>query len=263
MSRQLRLVCALGLLALVFMIPAVRAEDPRSPNISADDETMARLEALLEAQRARIDALQQQVAANAQADMNAARVEQMKQQIREVLSEKEFRESLMPTTVSAGYDNGFFIRSSDDKFLMKFNGQLQFRYTYYATGSRNRYLLPGFKQHDRSGFDIVRLNFDISGHAYTKDLTYFIELGSSAPNGYNTALNYGWVNYRFLDEFQVFASDRGNIINHRAPVECTANLPECGSLQVQIPGNAVHCFLHIKVFKIRWQQPEYQQCHED
>lgn len=207
MSKRIRRHCAFVLLAAGLLTAPLRAETPASADVQGgNDKKIARLEALLEAQQNKIEALEQQVAAAQQADMNAARVEQMKQQIREVLSEQEFRESLMPSTVQAGYDSGFYIKSSDDKFLMKFNGQMQFRYTYYGTRRENRYLSPGLHRQDRSGFDIARLNLDISGHAYSKDLTYFFEI--SAPtigNGLNATLSYAWVNYRIVDEFQVKA----------------------------------------------------------
>jgi len=170
-----------------------------------DQDKLARLEALLDAQQKKIQALEQQVAATRQQDVDQARTEEMKKQIRAILSEQEFRESLMPSTLQAGYDKGFFIRSSDDKFLLKFNGQFQFRWTYYQTQERNRYLAPGFKRHDRSGFDVARMRFRFSGHAYTKDLTYLVELDMSSPSQYDTRLYYGWVNYRFLDEFQIKA----------------------------------------------------------
>jgi hypothetical protein len=169
------------------------------------DGDVARLEALLEAQQAKIDQLEQQVAATALQDMDAARTEQMKDQIREVLSEREFRESLMPSMLQAGYDNGFFIRSSDDKFKMTFRGLVQFRWTYYNKQPRNRYLLPGFSSPDRNGFDGNRIRFIIGGHAYTKDLTYSMTLDFSEPTNYNARLLYGWVNYRFMDEMQLRA----------------------------------------------------------
>ena len=161
MSGRLHRVFLLGAVAVGVLTGPVLAD-------SAQNDTSARLEALLEAQQQKIDALEQQVAATAQADTDSARVAQMKQQIREVLSEQEFRESLMPSTLQAGYDQGFFIRSSDDKFKMKFNGLFQIRWTHYGTRNANRYLVPGFRRNDRTGFDGNRLRFIVSGHAYNE-----------------------------------------------------------------------------------------------
>ena len=187
--------------AAVLTIPVLADEGPGS----GTDASLARLEALLEAQQKKIEALEQQVAAANQADMNAARVDQMKQQIREVLSEQEFRESLMPSTVQAGYDKGFFIKSSDEKFMIRMNGQFQFRWTHYATRSGNRYLSPGLRRQDRTGFDWSRLRFRFSGYAYTKDLTYLLELDQSTAGQLDTQMLYAWVNYRVVDEFQIKA----------------------------------------------------------
>ena len=219
MSGRLQRLGLLVALAAGLWAAPVLADEGSSRAPADDKDKMARLEALLEAQQKKIDTLEQRVATGGQQDADRARVEQMKQQIREVLSEQEFRESLMPTTVQAGYDKGFFIRSSDEKFLMKFNGVMQFRWTYYRSQPKNHYLAPGFKRHDRTGFDIARGRFRFSGYVYTKDLTYLLELDMSSPSGYDARLYYFWVNYRFLDEFQFkaglfrVASTRANFMS--------------------------------------------------
>ncbi len=171
------------------------------PGPSTEDK-VSRLEALLEAQQQKIDALQQQLASASAQDTEAARVEAMRAQIREILSEQEFRESLMPSIVTAGYDKGFYIRSTDEKFLMKTNGVMQFRWTHYGTRSRNRYLLPRLERDDRTGFDLQRIRLHLSGHVYNEDLTYMIQLRSDAPDGYDVVLHRIWANYRVRDEFQ-------------------------------------------------------------
>lgn len=127
----------------------------------------------------------------------------MKRAAREVLSEQEFRESLMPSTLQAGYKGGFFIKSSDDKFMIKFGGLMQFRWTHYGTRKNNRYLAPGFRRHDRTGFDFNRFRFIVGGHAYDPNLTYHMTIDMSQPSDYDARLLYGWVNYRVVDEFQM------------------------------------------------------------
>jgi phosphate-selective porin OprO/OprP len=202
MSGRLLQAGVAGLLLVGVFAGSALASDVDGRDGGAD---VARLEALLAAQQQQIAALEHQVAAAQQGGMDAARAAQMKMQIREVLSETEFRESLMPSTLTAGYDKGFFIKSTDDKFKMKFNGMMQFRYTYYEARNENRYLLPGFRRQDRSGFDLARVRFRVSGHAYTKDLTYLLEMDMSQGSGYDARVQYAWVNYRFADEFQVKA----------------------------------------------------------
>ncbi len=200
MIRQLCRKSILGMLVVTVLAVPALADDARS-----DEQTAARLEALIASQQQRIDNLEQQAAAMSAQDQGTVRAEAMKQQIREVLSEAEFRESLMPSTLQAGYDDGFFIRSSDNNFLMKFFGRIQFRYTYYSTRSENHYLVPGFRRHDRSGFDAARVRFGVRGHAYTPDLTYCLELEADEADGYDFVLSGIEVNYHFCDEFQMTA----------------------------------------------------------
>jgi len=201
MIRSVAWACLCGALAAAFATtPAVA--DERTPSVGAPDTAMARLEALLEAQQRQIEALEQQLTSAQQAEADAARVEAMRKQIREVLSEQEFRESLMPSVLQAGYDEGFFIRSSDDKFLMKINGGVQFRWTYYNTQTRNHYQFPWRDRDDRTGFDLQRTRVALSGHAYTKDLTYYLEFQADAPSAYDVMALEAWANYRFMDELQ-------------------------------------------------------------
>jgi len=163
---------------------------------------VARLEAQLQAQQQQLEALQQQVAAASAQAEDAQRVEAMKQQIREVLSEAEFRESLMPSMLQAGYDKGFFIKSSDDNFLLKINGVVQLRWTHYATRADNRWTFPRLQRNDRTGFEMQRIRVGLSGHAYSPDLTYNVVMDAGTPLGYTFRPYYAYVNYRFCDAFQ-------------------------------------------------------------
>jgi phosphate-selective porin OprO/OprP len=173
-----------------------------APNSHVDTEELARLEALLQSQQNQIEQLEQRLMAARGQSEDAARVEAMKRQIREVLSEQEFRESLIPSMMLAGYEKGFFIRSSDENFLLRINGRMQFRWTHCNVQSRNRYLQPRLQKDDSTGFDIQRLRLVFGGHAYSPDLTYYIQLRSGVGTGYDTRLRDAYVNYRFSDGFQ-------------------------------------------------------------
>lgn len=192
MLNGFRLPTLVGLVLLACAAPA-----------RAQDDKVAKLEAMLEQQNKKIQSLEQRLATSGAQNMDAARVEQMKAQIREVLGEAQFRESLMPSTLQAGYDKGFFIRSSDNNFEMKFNGGFQFRWTHYATRSTNRWLSPRLQRDDRTGFDLNRLRFVISGHAWDPNLTYHIQMRADAVESHDVVIHAAWFNYRFADEFQI------------------------------------------------------------
>ena len=207
--------CLFGLAFLGLMSTQTLAGDAESSAQNGTGDQIARLEKLLQSQQLEIESLEQRLVSTGAQDQDAARVEAMKQQIREVLSEQEFRESLMPSMLQAGYDKGFFIKSSDEKFMMKFNARVQFRWTHYNTSDNNRYLTPRLKRNDRTGFDIQRLFLNFTGHAYTPDLTYVFHVYTSEAQGYGFTPFYAYVNYRFRDEFQVRAG-RMRIMTTRA-----------------------------------------------
>ena len=187
------------------------------------DEKLARLTGLLEAQQRRLQTLEAQVFAVHTRDAERARVELMRAQIREVLGESEFRESLMQSTTQAGYNGGFFIRSSDDQFELKINGRIQFRWTHYATRSGNKYLNPGLQRDDRTGFDVQRIRLGFRGHAYDRNLTYRVVLRMGASNSYDTRLHYAYLNYKFREDFQ-FRAGIFKIASTRAQMTSSAKL---------------------------------------
>jgi uncharacterized coiled-coil protein SlyX len=206
MNPRLCPVVPLCALALLSGAPALStAPTPGSPPAASEDERIDRLESLRAAQDERLAGLEQQVAESGAPDSDPARAEALRQQIREVLSDEEFRESLSTSLLQAGYDEGFFIRSSDDKFCMNMQGFMQFRWTYYATRSANRDASPRLRRDDLTGFDIQRLRLIFTGNVYSPELTYYVHLYSDAPYGYDTGLLWGYLNYRFCDELQLSA----------------------------------------------------------
>ncbi len=212
--------CGFAALATALLVPFAHADGDPPAEAAADQDRIDRLEAMIEQQARQIQALQSQLGSE---ETELARQELMREQIREILSEEEFRESLMPSTVMAGYDNGFYIRSSDDLFSLKINGRIQFRWTHYATRASNRYLSPGRQRNDRTGFDVQRLRLGFSGNVYDENLTYRIELQSDAGDEGTADLRYAWVNYRFEDEFQITAGIF-KIASTRGQMTSSANL---------------------------------------
>ncbi|MGD8452400.1 MAG: porin [Phycisphaerae bacterium] len=188
----------IGLLCGCVAVAAV-AEPPDGADIG---ERVQRLQAQAAEQQAHIDGLQAQLVAAEAQDAEAGRSDVIRQQIREILSEQEFRESLMPSMLQAGYDKDFFIRSTDDKFLMNIRGRMQFRWVHVGTRSRNHYLNPRLERDDRTGFDIERIRLQLTGHVYTPDLTYHMQFRAGESAGYDLGIRYVWLNYRFADALQ-------------------------------------------------------------
>lgn len=205
----------------LLFVPQARSEAPAEPEVT--EAHLAALLARVNAQQERLGELETRLAAARGQETENARAEAMRQQIREVLSEQEFRESLMPSMMQAGYDDGFFIRSSDDKFRLSVYGRLQLRWTHYATRADNRWLVPRLQRNDRTGFDVERLRVGFCGHAYTPDLTYCIELEADNADGYMFVPGDAWVDYRFCDAFHVLCGYT-KLMSTRAQVTSDANL---------------------------------------
>jgi hypothetical protein len=219
MRRRL-LGSSLGILLVAGLLSqSALAQGSNNTGLSPDEQRLAELHAAIAAQQERIGMLEQQVVATGAGGAQVGQTELIREQIRALLSEQEFRESLAPAMLQAGYDGGFFIRSSDDLFLMKVKTCMQFRWTHYGTSSRNKYRSPRLERDDRTGFDIQRLRPSFRGHVYSPDLTYEIQLDMSSDGGYDASAYYGYVNYRFAEEFQVMlglfklAGTRGQMIS--------------------------------------------------
>jgi hypothetical protein len=185
--------------------PQARHDETSSGSSPGSAGNIDQLQAQLAAQEQRLDRLQAQVAAQATRDMEPARVDALREQIRAVLADEEFRSELDTSLLQAGYDDGFFIKSSDERFSMKFNGFMQMRWTYYQTSRTNRTVQPTEERHDRSGFDMERARVILSGNAYSPDLTYYVHLYADADNAYDAGLLWSYVNYRFSDAVQLTA----------------------------------------------------------
>lgn len=185
-------------LVISFVIPSLAAQDQADPRV-------AQLEARVRDAADRLRRLELACDEASARDVDAVRADHLREQIRAVLGDRQFAESLMPSGLSAGYENGFYIRDSSGAFSLLVNGQLQFRWTHYATRADNRWLGPRTQRNDRTGFDLQRARVAFSGTAYDANLTYNLTVRADAPDSGDINILYGWVNYRFSDALQVRA----------------------------------------------------------
>jgi len=203
----MRVTVWLVLLGVLMLVAPVRAPadepgvDLASAGQAVVQDRVARLEALVAEQQDKIQALERQSAKS----LDAARVDEVKELMQEVMRDSEFRESLFPDTVQVGYDNGFYLRSADEQFLLKINGAMQIRYTFYNDQNRNRSVAPRQRYSDRSGVEVERVYVGFSGQLFGPELTYRILVESGSDIGNRWQNYYAWVNYRVADELNVKA----------------------------------------------------------
>ena len=75
----------------------------------------------------------------------------------------------------SGYNNGFFIESVESPFRLKMDAWLQFRHAYFNTGSPTP---------DENEFEFERARLIFSGHAFTENLDYFLQLDGDSDGGH-------------------------------------------------------------------------------
>jgi len=152
---------------------------------SAIEQRMAKMEDVLKLQRTEIETLRKQLAAQEDGRLNKARAEEIRQMVKEILSDEKFRNEVYQPTLQAGYDHGFFIRSCDDAFYLKTRVRTQFRYTGEERNDRNRNIFANVPQHDRSAFEWERLRIYFTGWLWDKNLKYVFYLDTGNNNGDN------------------------------------------------------------------------------
>ena len=86
--------------------------------------------------------------------------------ISDLLADVEARSSLLQQQ-TAGWDDGFFIRSADGQFELELSGQLQLRHVW------NRLKQPG-KDDTRTGFEVRRAKVKLRGNLMGPDVGYTV-----------------------------------------------------------------------------------------
>ncbi|MBN1341852.1 MAG: hypothetical protein JXQ73_04190 [Phycisphaerae bacterium] len=187
-------------MCLVMPLTAVAGEEPQNLQSRLD-----RLQNLVDKQQQTITDLESKLTVANSEDLDAARVEEIKKVVREVLADADFRESLYPDVMQVGYDHGFYIKSSDDKFLLNISGMMQFRWTGTNRQTDNPRLQGRNKQDDINGFEIEKLFLTFAGHIHTDKLTYQVTVQGDTDLSHDWVTYYALVNYEVVPEFQVMA----------------------------------------------------------
>lgn len=179
---------ALAASVLSMAASGVFAQQPESP-----EQRIQQLEAKIAALEARQASDAREVAAT----------------IDRVLRDAERRSQLLANggDVTAGYDNGFFIRSGPN--LLRVGAQFQFR------GVVNYREDTGGDKDDEieNGFEVRRMKFELGGTLLTKDLEYFFQWATERDSG-DFYLEEAWAKYMFADEWGVRAGHFKDPVHH-------------------------------------------------
>ncbi|ACM18644.1 phosphate-selective outer membrane channel [Geotalea daltonii FRC-32] len=114
-----------------------------------------------------------------------------------VITEEDYKEVTRSKALNYKPGKGFTLTSADEKFQLSLGGRLQTRYTFTDADDNGT-------SRDSNKFEVKRMKFWLNGYAYTKDLTYLLQV-DFVQGGSSKLLDHAYLNYRFVDEAQVLA----------------------------------------------------------
>ena len=131
-----------------------------APEATANsDQEIVELRSMVETLRGEVDQLR---AESDDSWLTQQRSEQIRSLVTDVLADADTRASLQGDGSTSGYSGGFYIRSADNAFAMKINGQIQARYMYNDAK----------EQAADYGFEVRRLKLKFHGHVIDESWTY-------------------------------------------------------------------------------------------
>ncbi|RNC66324.1 MAG: porin [Desulfuromonadales bacterium] len=121
-----------------------------------------------------------------------------------VITEEDYKEVTKSKPVNFKPGNGISLTSPDENFQLNIGGQIQARYSYLDRDTDNDSSTASALNTSR--FEIKRAKLLLGGYAFTKDVTYKLDMNfiniSSGTTKNGGLLESVWLNYRLLDEVQ-------------------------------------------------------------
>ncbi len=181
----IRLVALVGLL-----LPPVHAAAADRQQVTTEDLQQMREEFLREVQGLRSE--------NAELRSRLEAYENTRAEERERLDEIELAVE-KSEGLTAGYDDGFYIKSADDRFRMDFFGVVQFQGNVFENndvptraGPVFNTGLQGVNRDDT--FFMRRMRLKVSGHLFSKNLRWAVQVGFEGETGnlFDAYVDYQW-----------------------------------------------------------------------
>ena len=208
---RIRIVTVMACLALLMAAPA-QAQRKKKNKRKANPEVVAATEqarkASAEAARAvaamqelksQIKGLKQQITALQMANKKGKQLQRQITALNKRLGTQELKLSAVKLDMAegnqtAGFKDGFFLRSSSRRFLLRIRGFLQGGYTARIFSDKVTYS-GATTGEDESSFDLRRARLEFGGHVSSKILGYHLELnfGDLDPGPLLSA--YGSMNF--------------------------------------------------------------------
>jgi Phosphate-selective porin O and P len=163
---------------------------------SDTNEEVARLKAAVADLQQQVSSLQ---ATEQQNWLTQKRAEEVRALVQDVLADADTRATLLETGVTAGYDKGFFIGSTDGNWLMRIYGQLQVRYVYDHRDDPP----DAVPDQNRQGFEVRRAKIGIKGNVFDPTWQYDVLLAVDRNTSNAQGEDNIWIQKDLGDGFKV------------------------------------------------------------
>jgi len=171
------------MLAALGIAGAARAQDGSSSLPSAAD-LIQRIERLEAQNRALASEVQTLRAEDGEAWLTEERASEIRSIVSDVLADSATRSSLQGAGMTGGWDDGFFLQSSDGRFRLEAGGLVQMRYIYsnipdglsgISWPSNTAYSWIADNVENRSGFDMPHTQLELKGHVFGPTWKYKVK----------------------------------------------------------------------------------------
>ena len=203
-EKTINRMTVVGMLLSVFVCSIFAyGDDPVQRQIDALRQRIEEVEEYTTEMRTTLDQLRED---NAGTWLTEQRANQIKSLVHDVLADADTRSSLVGDGLLGGWDDGFFIASSDGRFRFKVGALVQERFVVNHRRTTDKW---------RSGFENTRTRLNISGHIFDRDTTFLIQPGFGwvDPNAFGTGFggslvtNFesrlwdAWVKFKLADSW--------------------------------------------------------------
>lgn len=118
------------------------------------------------------------------------RANEIRALVADVVADADSRTSLLQSSMTGGWNNGFILTAPDGSFRLKVGGQLQQRYVYNHQGDSP-------SDDNRSGFEVRRARLLLSGHIIDSTWQYDIQIAANRSGGDFMLEDAGWIQKDF------------------------------------------------------------------
>jgi hypothetical protein len=196
------LVTAFMLSVVAFKLEAFAGDDgaqvANARDLGTQDSTTSRIVSDLQSKVAELQSEIDSLKAQTNRDwLSEKRAEEIRGIVQDVLADADVRSSLLQSGMTAGWDKGFFIGSSDANWRLNIGGQFQVRYVYNIQDESPT-------DDERGGFELRRAKLVLTGNVVDPSWKFDMQLAADRATGAVVIEDAGWIQKDFGNGWKIW-----------------------------------------------------------